>query len=187
MHSVHVSLASCCYSDSDLQAVERSRLRIAAAQQRSQRSQQSPQCVNLTTPVQAEQDIPHCTEAKDSLVVASGSGSTQIAASPAPSLARDNFKVFSSPSESSLKTPSRPIDPALADLMEKKLSSSIKQIEKMVRKNLKRTPKVAQPSKRAIQRRTLMSMRWVEYCTTQLGEQKVHLRLVLIPSCLLLS
>lgn len=142
-----------------VKAVERSRLRIAAAQQRSQRSQQSPQCVNLTTPVQAEQDIPHCTEAKDSLVVASGSGSTQIAASPAPSLARDNFKVFSSPSESSLKTPSRPIDPALADLMEKKLSSSIKQIEKMVRKNLKRTPKVAQPSKRAIQRRTLMSMR----------------------------
>jgi hypothetical protein len=43
--------------------------------------------------------------------------------------------------------------------MEKKLSSSIEQIEKMVRRNLKKTPKAAQPSKRTIQRRTLMSMR----------------------------
>ena len=50
-------------------------------------------------------------------------------------------------------------DPALADLMEKKLSNSIEQIEKMVRRNLKKTPKAAQPSKRTIQRRILMSMR----------------------------
>jgi predicted metal-binding protein len=32
----------------------------------------------------------------------------------------------------------------------------------MVRRNLKKTPKAAQPSKRTIQRRTLMSMRWAE-------------------------
>jgi hypothetical protein len=70
------------------------------------------------------------------------------------------LKTSSSPSDCSLQaTPSKPNDPALADLMEKKLSSSIEQIEKMVRRNLKKTPKAAQPSKRTIQRRTLMSMR----------------------------
>ena len=56
----------------------------------------------------------------------------------------------------SQKTPTKPIDPTLADLMEKKLTNSIEQIEKMVKKNQK---KAAQPSKRANQRRTLTSMR----------------------------
>jgi hypothetical protein len=111
--------------------------------------EQSPQPANFSTTVPAEQDISYCTEAQDSLAIASGSAST--------SLGEHSFKV--SPSKSSLKTPTKPIDPALADLMEKKLSSSIEQIEKMVEKNLKRTPKAAQPSKRANQRRTLMSMR----------------------------
>ena len=133
----------------DFQAIERSRLRIAAARQQSETPEQSPQPVNLTTTVPAE----------DSLAIASGSGSTQIVASPAPSLGEHGFKIYSSPSKSSLKTPTKPIDPALADLMEKKLSSSIEQIEKMVKKNMKQNPKAAQPSKRANQRRTLMSMR----------------------------
>ncbi|XP_047070811.1 protein POLYCHOME-like [Lolium rigidum] len=132
-------------------AIERSRLRIAAARQQSDVPEQSPPPANLSTTVPAEQDIPHCTEAQDSLAIASGSSST--------SLGEQSFKVYSSPSKSSLKTPTKPIDPALADLMEKKLSSSIEQIEKMVKKNLKQTPKAAQPSKRANQRRTLMSMR----------------------------
>uniref|UniRef100_I1PM63 Uncharacterized protein n=1 Tax=Oryza glaberrima TaxID=4538 RepID=I1PM63_ORYGL len=124
-------------------AIQRSRLRIAAAQQRSQ------------TP---EQNTPHCTEVRDSLDVEPGINSTQIVATPASSLAKDSLKIFSSPSETSLITPSKPMDPVLLDDMEKKLSSSIEQIEKMVRRNLKRTPKAAaaQPSKRAIQRRTLM-------------------------------
>uniref|UniRef100_A0A0E0KRS9 Uncharacterized protein n=1 Tax=Oryza punctata TaxID=4537 RepID=A0A0E0KRS9_ORYPU len=127
-------------------AIQRSRLRIAASHQQSQ------------TP---EQDIPHCTEVQDSIDVVPGSNPTQIVATPAPSLAKDSLKIFSSPSETSLVTPSKRTDPAHLDDMEKKLSSSIEQIEKMVRRNLKRTPKAAaaQPSKRAIQRRTLMSMR----------------------------
>ncbi|XP_062224812.1 protein POLYCHOME-like [Phragmites australis] len=139
-------------------AIQRNRLRIAAAQQQSQRPEQSLQSVNLATPAQTE-DIPHSTEA--SPAVASGSGSTERenVASPATILAEDNLKVFSSPAESSSKTPSKPIDPALADIVERKLSSSIEQIEKMAKKNMKRTPKAAEPSKRVIQSRTLMSMR----------------------------
>ncbi|CAD6267932.1 unnamed protein product [Miscanthus lutarioriparius] len=42
--------------------------------------------------------------------------------------------------------PSKPNDPSPADL-EKKLSSSIEQIEKMVTRHMKETPKAAQPSK----------------------------------------
>ncbi|KAM0893892.1 hypothetical protein ACQ4PT_024800 [Festuca glaucescens] len=134
-----------------VKAIERSRLRIAAARQQSEIPEQSPQPASFSTTVPAEQDISHCTEAQDSLAIASGSAST--------SLDEHSFKVYSSPSKSSLNTPTKPIDPALADLMEKKLSSSIEQIEKTVKKNLKRIPKAAQPSKRANQRRTLMSMR----------------------------
>jgi len=138
-----------------VKAIERSRLRIAAARQQDETPEQSSQPADLTTTVPAEH-----TEAQDSLAIASGSGSTHnVVASPAASLGEHSFKVYSSPSKSSLKTPTKPIDPALADLMEKKLSSSIEQIEKMVKKNMKRTPKAAQPSKRANQRRTLMSMR----------------------------
>ncbi|KAG8064822.1 hypothetical protein GUJ93_ZPchr0004g39752 [Zizania palustris] len=129
-----------------VKAIERRRLRIAACQQQSQRP---------------EQEVPHCPKVQDSLGAFPGSSSTQIVASPASRLAKGNLKIFSSPSETSLLTPSNsePIDPAFLDLR-KKLSSSIEQIEKMVRRNLKRTPRaVAQPSKRAIQRCTLMSMR----------------------------
>jgi hypothetical protein len=121
-------------------------------------TEQSPQSVNVTTPAQTEQDIPRGTEA--SQAVASGSGSTEIenVANPVTVLAVENLKVFSSPAESSLKTPSKPTDPTLADDVEKKLSSSINQIEKMVKKNMKWTPKAAPSSKRVLQRRTLMSM-----------------------------
>lgn len=163
----------------DFQAIERSRLRIAAARQQSETPEQSPQPANLTTPVPAEQGTPHSTEAQGSQAIASGSGLTEMVANPAPSQAEHGFKVYSSPSKSSQKTPTKPIDPALADLMEKKLTSSIEQIEKMVKKNQK---KAAQPSKRANQRRTLMSMRWVEYSASLQGEEKVHLRLVLQPA-----
>ncbi|XP_048557926.1 protein POLYCHOME-like [Triticum urartu] len=139
-----------------VKAIERSRLRIAAARQQSETPEQSPQPANLTTPVPAEQGTPHSTEAQDSQAIASGSGLTEMVANPAPGQAEHDFKVYSSPSKSSQKTPTKPIDPALADLMEKKLTSSIEQIEKMVKKNQK---KAALPSKRANQRRTLMSMR----------------------------
>jgi hypothetical protein len=89
--------------------------------------------VNVTTPVEIEHDIPCGTEA--SQAVASGSDSTERenVANPATVLAVENLKVFSSPAESSLKTPPKPTDPTLADDIEKKLSSSINQIEKMVK------------------------------------------------------
>ncbi|KAJ1271490.1 hypothetical protein BS78_06G131400 [Paspalum vaginatum] len=138
-------------------AIQRSRSRIAAAQQQSQRAEQSPQSVNVTTPAQAEKETPHIVEA--SQAVASGSGSTERdTANPATILGDDSL-VSSLPAESSLKTPSKPMDPAAADVVEKKLSSSIEKIEKLVRKNMKRTPKAAQASRRAAQRRNLMSMR----------------------------
>ena len=74
----------------------------------------------------------------------------------------------SSPSDCYLQaTSSKPNDSALADLMEKKLSRSIEQIEKIVSQLLKETPKATQPSKVAVQRRTLMSMRWAEPCLAQ--------------------
>ena len=143
-----------------LQAIQRSRLRIAAAQQQSQRPEQSPQSVNVTTtPGQAEQNAPHSADA--SQAVASGSGSTEreTVANPATTLAGDNLRAPSSPAESSLETPSKPMDPALAGIVEKKLSSSIEKIEKLVRRNRKRTPKAAQASRKANRRRNLMSMR----------------------------
>ncbi|PUZ76331.1 hypothetical protein GQ55_1G281500 [Panicum hallii var. hallii] len=118
----------------------RSRLQDAAARQLIQWTEDSS--VDPITPVQAE-SMP----------------TTQAIATPATSLADGKLKT-SSPSDCSLQaTPSKPNDPALSDLMEKKLSSSIEQIEKMVRRNLKKTPKAAQPSKRVVQRRILMSMR----------------------------
>ncbi|KAL6845782.1 hypothetical protein ACP4OV_024357 [Aristida adscensionis] len=137
-------------------AIQRSRLRIAAAQQQSQRPEQSPQSVSQTT---AEQDIPHCTEASPAIASGSGSAERINVASPATVLAEDNPKVSQLPSESSSKTPSQPTDPADTDVVEKKLTTSIEQIEKIVRKNVKRTSKAAQASKRAAQKRSLMSMR----------------------------
>ncbi|GJN21122.1 hypothetical protein PR202_gb08572 [Eleusine coracana subsp. coracana] len=130
-------------------------LRIA---EQSRSSEHSLQSVNLTT-AQAEQDVPLSTEA--SLAVASSSSSPAIGnvAVPATILAEDDLKVPASPAESSMNTPSKPTDPSNAVTFEKKLSSSIEQIEKMVTKTMKRTTKAAQRSKRVIQRRTLMSLR----------------------------
>ncbi|KAJ1279747.1 hypothetical protein BS78_04G179100 [Paspalum vaginatum] len=126
----------------------RSRLSNAAAQQQIQWTEDASQSVDPITQVQAEQGVPTTEEA-------------QAVASPVTPLADGKLKTPSSPSDCSLQaTSSKPNDPVLADLMEKKLSSSIQQIEKMVRRNLKRTPKAAhQPSKRDVQRRILMSMR----------------------------
>jgi len=138
-----------------MQAIERrSRLQNAAAQQQILWTEDSSQSVDPITPAQAEQGVP-TTEGG------------QAVASPATSLEDGKLKTSSSPSDCSLQaTPSMEKklsnssnDPALTDLMEKKLSNSIEQIEKMVRRNLKKTPKAAQPSKRIIQRRTLTSMR----------------------------
>ena len=127
-----------------MQALERrSRLQDAAARQLIHWTEDSS--VDPITPVQAE-STPTTEE-------------TQAVATPVTSVADGKMKA-SSPSDCSLQaTPSKPNDPALSDLMEKKLSSSIEQIEKMVRRNLKKTPKAAQPSKRVVQRRILMSMR----------------------------
>ncbi|TKW40019.1 hypothetical protein SEVIR_1G218400v4 [Setaria viridis] len=139
----------------------RSQLEDAAAQQQIQWIEDSSQSADSTTPVQAEQNDPHNTlQAPEALgAVASGSGSTSVGANPPASVA-EGLKESSSPSDCSLQTvPSKPNDSAHADLMEKKLSRSIEQIEKMVNQRLKETPKAAQPSKVSVQRRTLMSMR----------------------------
>ncbi|XP_062222904.1 protein GIGAS CELL1-like [Phragmites australis] len=138
-----------------VKAVERRRrLSDAAARQQIQWTEDSSQSVDPTTRVQTEQGVPQGTPITQETLAAvtSGPGSTQVVASPATSLAEDKLKPSSSPSDCSLQT-------ASSDLLEKKLSSSIEQIEKTVRGNLKETPKAAQPSKRVVQRRTLMSMR----------------------------
>lgn len=140
----------------------RSRLEDAAAQQQIQWIEDSSQSADSTTPVQAEQNDPHNTlQAPEALgAVASGPGSTSVGATPPASVAEGEPKESSSPSDCSLQTvPSKPNDSAHADLVEKKLSRSIEQIEKMVNQRLKETPKAAQPSKVSVQRRTLMSMR----------------------------
>jgi hypothetical protein len=111
--------------------------------------------VNLTTPAQAEQDIP--LEASFADASSSGSAKIENVSSPTIILAEDDLKVFSSPAESSMKPPTKPTDPSMADPVEKKLSTSIEQVEKMV-KNMQRTPEAAQRAKRVIQRRTLMSL-----------------------------
>uniref|UniRef100_A0A0D9YUC1 Uncharacterized protein n=1 Tax=Oryza glumipatula TaxID=40148 RepID=A0A0D9YUC1_9ORYZ len=151
-----------CSSD---HAVERkSRLGNAAARQQIQLREDSSRSVDSATPVQKEEGVPQSTPTpptpKALDAAAPCPGSTQAVASTSTAyLAEGKPKASSSPSDCSFQTPSRPNDPALADLMEKELSSSIEQIEKMVRKNLKRAPKAAQPSKVTIQKRTLLSMR----------------------------
>lgn len=145
-----------------MQALERSQLEDAVARQQIQGIEDSSQSVNPTTPVQVEQNDPESTlQAQDTLgAVTSSLGSTSSVANLATSVAEGKPEASSSPSDGSSQTvPSKPNDSALADLMEKKLSSSIEQIEKMVSQRLKETPKAAQPSKVAVQRRTLMSMR----------------------------
>jgi len=131
-----------------MQAIERrSRLQNAATEQTILWTEDSSQSVDPITPASAEQGVP---------TIEGG----QAVARHATSLGDGKLKTSSSPFDCSLQaTPSKPNDPALADLMEKKLSNSIEQIEKMVRRNLKKTPKAAQPSKRTIQSRILMSMR----------------------------
>ncbi|KAK3158335.1 hypothetical protein QOZ80_2AG0135810 [Eleusine coracana subsp. coracana] len=119
-----------------VKALERSRLRDAASRQHLQQTEDS----SLLDPTQDP-------------------SSTQDVATPATSSAKDKLTTSSSTYDCSLQiTPSRPIDPALSDLLEKELSSSIEKIEKMVKRSLKQTPKAAQPSKRVVQRRILMSM-----------------------------
>jgi hypothetical protein len=140
-----------------LQALERSRLEHAAAPQQIQWSE------DPTAPVQAEQGVPQSTPlTQETLaVVASDPSSTQVAANPITSLAEDKLKSPSSPSDCSLQAASSKTndpDPARADL-EKELSTSIEQIEKIMSRNLKKALKAAQPSKVTVQRRTLMSMR----------------------------
>ncbi|KAF8765873.1 hypothetical protein HU200_008392 [Digitaria exilis] len=122
----------------------RSRLQDAVSRQQTPWTEDSSRSVDSITPVQAE-SMQTTEEA-------------QAVATPATFLANSNLKT-SSPSDCCLQaTPYKPNDPDLSDLM-KKLSNSIEQIEKMVRQNLKKPHKAAQPSGRAVQRRILMSMR----------------------------
>ncbi|KAL5212952.1 hypothetical protein ABZP36_023799 [Zizania latifolia] len=137
------------------------RLRNAVARQQIQWTEEDP-----ATPAQAEEGIPQSTPTpptqKTLDAVAPCPGATQVVSSTATYLAEGKLKAKapSSPSDGSLQTPSKPNDPARSDLVEKKLSSSIEQIEKMVSQNLKIAPKDAQPSKKStVQRRALMSMR----------------------------
>ncbi|CAN6252123.1 unnamed protein product [Urochloa humidicola] len=139
----------------------RSRQEDAEARQHIQQTEDSSQSVD-PTPVQAEQNDHHSTQqAQETLgACASGPGSTSGVANLTTSVVEGKLKESSSPSDCSLQTVQpKPNDSVLADLMEKKLSRSIEQIEKMVGQRLKETPKAAQPSKVAVQRRTLMSMR----------------------------
>ncbi|CAN6238487.1 unnamed protein product [Urochloa humidicola] len=144
-------------------AIERrNQLRDAVARQQIQWIEDSSQSVDPTTSVQAEKNDPQSTlQAQETLgAVAPGTSSTSVIASLTSSVTEGKPMASSSPSDCSLQTgPSKPNDSANADLMEKKLSRSIEQIEKMVSQRLKETPKAAQPSKLAVQRRTLMSMR----------------------------
>ncbi|GJM94540.1 hypothetical protein PR202_ga11192 [Eleusine coracana subsp. coracana] len=121
-----------------LTALERCRLRGSASRQQLQRTEDSSLLDPTTQDPSSIQDV----------------------ATPATSSAKDKLTTSPSTPVCSLQiTPSRPIDPVLSDLLEKELSSSIEKIEKMIRQNLKQTPKAAQPSKRVVQRRILMSMR----------------------------
>jgi len=136
-----------------LQALERrKRLQDAAAQQQIQWIEDSSQQVDPKTPVQEQNDPQSTLEAQETL----GAVVTNLTTC----VTEGKPMVSSSPPDCSLQTvSSKPNDSSLADLMEKKLSTSIEKIEKMVNQQLKETPEATQPSKVAVQRRTLMSMR----------------------------
>ncbi|PUZ76332.1 hypothetical protein GQ55_1G281600 [Panicum hallii var. hallii] len=146
-----------------IKALERRNLlQDAAAQQQIQWIEDSSQSVDPTTPVQAEQNDPQSTlQAQETQVaVVPDPGSTSVVANLTTSVTEGKPVASSSPSDCSLQTvSSNPNDSALPNLIEKKLSRSIEKIEKMVSQRLKETPQAAQPSKVAVQRRTLMSMR----------------------------
>jgi hypothetical protein len=159
----HVAPEIFCCTNYNLQALEkRSCLEEGAAQQHIQWNEDPSQPVDPTTPVHAERSDPdsQSTQTQETLgVVASGPGSTSAVANSVTSVTEDKQEASSSPSDCSLEmAASKPNDPWPADL-EKKLSSSMEQIEKMVRRHMKETPKAAQPSKVVVQRRILMSMR----------------------------
>jgi hypothetical protein len=76
----------------------------------------SSQSVNVTTPASAEQDIPRGTKASQDVVpLLEVLTERENVANPITVLVVENMKVFSSLEESSLKTPSKPMDPTLAD------------------------------------------------------------------------
>ncbi|EES07066.2 hypothetical protein BDA96_04G210500 [Sorghum bicolor] len=139
---------------------KRNRLEEDAARQHIQWNEDSPQPVDPTTTVHAEHSDPdsQSTQTQETLGVVASPGSTSAVANNVTSVAEDKQEASSSPSDCLQMAPSKPNDPSPADL-EKKMSSSIEQIEKMVRRHMKETPKAAQPSKLVVQRRILMSMR----------------------------
>ena len=161
--SSYVSQLISSFINCNLQALERRNLlQDAAARQQIQWIEDSSQSVDPTTPVQGEQNDPQITlQAQETQIAAvPDPGSTSVVANLTTSVTKGKLVVTSSPSDCSLHTiSSKPNDSALADLMEKKLSRSIETIEKMVSQRLKETPEATQPSKAAVQRRTLMSMR----------------------------
>ncbi|XP_039847492.1 protein POLYCHOME-like [Panicum virgatum] len=139
----------------------RNLLQDATARQQIQWIEDSSQSVDPTTPVQEQNDPQITLQAQETQIAAvPDPGSTSVVANLTTSVTKGKLVVTSSPSDCSLHTvSSKPNDSALADLMEKKLSRSIETIEKMVSQRLKETPEATQPSKAAVQRRTLMSMR----------------------------
>ncbi|KQK00114.1 protein GIGAS CELL1 [Brachypodium distachyon] len=147
-----------------IKAVERKNLlRDAAARQQLQWTEDSSEPEN---PAQADQDVHRRTPPTNGTLAAAAvasdpAGSAQaVASTSATCVAEGTLKAATG--DCSLQTPSRQGNhPALSDLLEKLLASSIEQIEKMVCQNLTLgDPKAAQPSKtQAVQRRTLMSMR----------------------------
>ena len=150
--SSYVSQLISSFINCNLQALERRNLlQDAAARQQIQWIEDSSQQVDPKTPVQEQNDPQSTLEAQETL----GAVVTNLT-----TCVTEGKPMVSSPPDCSLHTvSSKPNDSALADLMEKKLSRSIETIEKMVSQRLKETPEATQPSKAAVQRRTLMSMR----------------------------
>lgn len=135
---------------------KRNRLEEDAARQHIQSNEDSSQPVDPTTAEHSNPDSQSTQTQETPGAVASGPSSTSAVANRVTSVAEGKQEA----TDCSLQVaPSKPNDPSPADL-EKKLSGSIEQIEKMVRRHMKEThPKAAQPSKVVVQRRILMSMR----------------------------
>ncbi|XP_047077549.1 uncharacterized protein LOC124687861 [Lolium rigidum] len=140
-----------------IKAVEwKNRLRDAAARQLQWDEDSTSQSGDAA---QTDQGFQQSAPPTDETLAVVASGPAAQTAQSAACLAEGTLGVSDG---CSLQTPSRPCDPpAPACVVEQQLANSIEQIEKMVRRNLKRVePKAARPSKTpAVQRRTLMSMR----------------------------
>ncbi|XP_072980006.1 uncharacterized protein [Typha angustifolia] len=150
-------------------AVERrrSRLRAVAAQQRSRNPEVTSPSEHVTATSPEESNVLSQTppiQDNQSIVSVNSSGPTvaNTAASQTELLLTCSSPDLVPFADQSLQTASVSTNPSPTDLnktaFERKLSSSIDEIERIVMENLKRSPKVA-PPKKATQRSTLLSMR----------------------------